>query len=585
MKRLLSFVVAVALLMGGTLLAQMESIPLDQGDAAEPETVMSEARPLKRGDEGDDVKQLQQRLKDLYYYRGPISGKFLEITEKSVRALQAAYGMDTSGEADIATLDIIYGDAYRPLEKGDSGSDVKRLQERLIELGYYWGKVSGNYLDGTTTAIGNFQIDNSIERTGKADVKTQQRLYSDDILLPTLSPGATPAPTPTASPEPDTAYPGKLSYGSKGKAVGQLQQRLLDLGFFDRKVTSGFYTHTQTAVKNFQTYNGLVPSGAVDEATWNALYLPDVVSSAATPRPSPEPTPIPYFIEVDVANQLVKVFTRDQNNEFTNLSKVFWCSTGTKSFPSEVGVHVLTGRKARSALFPTWGNATARWWMRITPEIAFHSILFSSSGAISMKSVNALGRRASHGCIRLSMADAKWVYDHIEKGVEVWIHEDAAVDPELKFANKPGEFDRKTYYHKATPAPSAQPAYSAANAPASDLKELKVGSEGEEVYWIQRRLAELGFYTGTVTGQYREGTQAAVKAYQKANQIKQTGRADKDTLTHLYETARQENPIQSPMPTDTPAEPTQTPEPVVETTETPAPEETLAPTAEPEAVG
>ena len=41
-----------------------------------------------------------------------------------------------------------------------------------------------------------------------------------------------------------------------------------------------------------------------------------------------------------------------------------------------------------------------------------------------------------------------------------------------------------------------------------------MGAQGEEVYWIQQRLAQLGFYTGTITGQYR-GTQAAVKAYQR----------------------------------------------------------------------
>jgi peptidoglycan hydrolase-like protein with peptidoglycan-binding domain len=580
MKRLLSFVLVVALLLSAAVMAQMESIPLDQGDAEAPETMTPEARTLKRGDTGDEVEQLQSRLKELLYYKGPISGKYLEMTEKAVKAVQTAYGLEATGQADSETLNIIYGQAYRPLKKGDSGADVKRLQERLIELGYYWGKVSGNYLDGTTAAIGNFQIDNGIERTGNADVATQQRIYSDDILVPTLSPGATPAPTSTASPEPDLKYPGRLSYGSKGKAVGQVQQRLKDLGFFDRKITNGFYTHTQAAVKKFQTYNGLVSDGAVGEATWNALYSADVVDVKGTPRPSPAPTPVPWFVEVDVNNQLVKVFSRDEKNEFTNLEKVFWCSTGTTSFPSEVGVHVLTGRKARSALFPTWGNATARWWVRITPEIAFHSILFSSSGAVSMKSVNRLGNRASHGCIRLSMADAKWMYDNIGKGVEVWIHEDAPTDPELKFAHKPGDFDKKTYYHKATPAPSQAPAYSAAQVPESNLKELKVGAQGEEVYWIQQRLAQLGFYTGTITGQYREGTQAAVKAYQKANSLKQTGRADKATLTHLYDTARAEFATQSPLPTDTPTQmppPTATSAPETATPESSLPEPTGGP--------
>jgi len=197
-----------------------------------------------------------------------------------------------------------------------------------------------------------------------------------------------------------------------------------------------------------------------------------------------------------------------------------------------------------------------------------------------MKSVNRLGNRASHGCIRLSMADAKWMYDNIGKGVEVWIHEDAPTDPELKFANKPGEFDKKTYYHKATPAPSQAPAYSAAQVPESNLKELKVGAQGEEVYWIQQRLAQLGFYTGTITGQYREGTQAAVKAYQKANSLKQTGRADKATLTHLYDTARAEFATQSPLPTDTPTQmppPTATSAPETATPESSLPEPTGGP--------
>ena len=132
-----------------------------------------------------------------------------------------------------------------------------------------------------------------------------------------------------------------------------------------------------------------------------------------------------------------------------------------------------------------------------------------------MGSVNKLGRPASHGCIRMTLQDAKWIYDNLGAGVEVWIHEDAPLDPELKYANRPGPFDSKAKIHLATPEPTPAPYYDGSRPPA-EPRNMKVGVEGEDVYWLQMKLKELGFYTGTVTGQYREGTKAAVKAYQIA---------------------------------------------------------------------
>ena len=54
------------------------------------------------------------------------------------------------------------------------------------------------------------------------------------------------------------------------------------------------------------------------------------------------------------------------------------------------------------------------------------------------------------------------------------------------------------------------------------------------MYWLQCRLKELGYYTGTITGGYYSGTQKAVKAFQKANGIYATGTADVETLEAIY---------------------------------------------------
>mgnify|MGYP000853780840 FL=1 len=143
--------------------AQEAVPPLDDEEVV---VVTSEGRALKFRDKGEDVAQLQTRLKDLRYYNGPVTGNYMEVTRKAIRSVQEAYGLEPTGDADLDLQEIIYGDCHRPLTKGAEGKDVSRLQTRLSELGYYWGKISGNYLDGTTAAIGHFQADNGLPKTG-----------------------------------------------------------------------------------------------------------------------------------------------------------------------------------------------------------------------------------------------------------------------------------------------------------------------------------------------------------------------------------------------------------------------------------
>ena len=540
-----------------SLCLQTAIVPPVYATEEEAVTVTSEARVLKGGDRGDDVRALQERLRALKYLDAKATGNFLSQTEKAVRAVQKAYGMAQTGEVDNDLLEIIYSDEfYRPLKKDDKGSDVSELQGRLSVLGFYLGNISGVYLDATVKAVRDFQALNGLEASGAADIATQIKLFGDDVIMPTPDPNATPAPSPAPTAPPDTSFPGKLQYGSKQKAVTTLQEQLGYLGYLDRKPTGGFYKQTQSAVKSFQKQNGLVSDGVVGEETWLALFAPDAVLPHNTPRPAPEPTPVPYFIEVDVANQLVKVFRRDGDGGFTDLHKVFTASTGTEKFPSDVGTWVLTGRRARWALFPTWGGGYAQYWTRINSSIAFHSFLYTPDRTeVKMASVNKLGRRASHGCIRLTLNDAKWIYDNIGEGTEVWIHEDGLIDPELKYANRLGEFSQKLGNHVATPEPAPRPDYDMAVTPAGGIRELKVGAEGDDVFWLQNRLKELGYYLGSVTGQYREGTRDAVKAYQRDNKLRVNGTANKETQELLYsQTAQAVAALQpTPAPTAIPA--------------------------------
>ena len=535
---------------------------------SEEDEILQVYESLRRSDTGEDVLKMQTRLKEVGYYRGPLSGEFASLTQSAVEKVQEAYGLPVTGIADDDTLEVIYGTCYLPLKNGDTGDFVKQMQTRLTKLGYFTGNITGNFYNRTVTAVMNFQKDHGLKATGKADVDTLELIYS-----PLSDPTPTPAPVPTPSPSPtpvgmtpmprtEVKYTRTLSYGSTGSLVKEVQKRLKELGFFTYgKLTEGYYKNTQAAVKAFQKMNSLPQTGTVDEQTWNILFNdPEAAdSTAATPRPSPVPLPPLYFFEVDVANQVVKVWQYDENTaDYTTLIKTFLVATGTKSHPSPLGTFTLSGRRAKYCEFPTWGGGQARYWTKINSEIAFHSVLYSDAGddsTLKVSSLKGLGKPGSHGCIRMTVADARWIYENARSGMQVWIHDDAPADPELVYAIQPGEYDSSRYAPKTTPVPTAAPVYDGAKVPEGEIKSLKKGSTGETVYWLQMKLTEMGFYSGTVTGQFREGTEKAVKQFQRSQKLEQTGIADKRTLQTLYQMVIDQNATPSPAPTVTPSVP------------------------------
>ena len=91
---------------------------------------------------------------------------------------------------------------------------------------------------------------------------------------------------------------------------------------------------------------------------------------------------------------------------------------------------------------------------------------------------------------------------------------------------------RKAYQVLAatTPAPSAAPPSLSYHAQAP---LLRVGSIGPEVILLQKRLIELGYYSGEADGKYYEGTAGAVKNFQVQNGLDADGIAGEMTLRVL----------------------------------------------------
>lgn len=572
-----------------------EAIPMDdqEGDTDDfLETEVVESRELRYGDEGDDVLELQTHLTELHYYSGNLSGMFKEGTQAAIRDFQEDFGLEETGIADDETQYLLFSTLYRPLRQGSNGEDVKQLQTRLMELGYYTGKISGNYLEGTKSAIKRMQKANQLEETGEADPETQEVLFSaravsaDEAGKPT----ATPEPSESSrfvvdenaaqevvnTPENYVPYTSDLSKGDSGNDVKRLQTRLTELEYYSGPISGNFLGKTTAAVKKLQKQNGLKEDGTVDEFLWNLIFNDEtLVLPQHTPKPTPTPTPVPFAITVDVTNQVTTVYGRDENGNYNVVVREMLCSTGTKKNPSDVGDWVLNGRHAKWCYFPKWGSH-ARYWTRINSSIAFHSVIYNSVNTmdLSISSYKALGNRASHGCIRLSVADSKWIYDNIGEGTVVTITEDLPVQQELKESLKKPPLNKKTMLPENTPEPTAEPNYISGAEPPQPLKKLVRKDSGLDVYWMQKKLKELGYYQGKCSGTFLDGTRDAVKAFQKANHLNATGVADVQTLEVMYSV---ELSTPTPVPTETP-EPTPTPAP----TETPTPVPTPEPTATPE---
>lgn len=561
MKKLLPILLSLLLLLPCAL-ADTEA---DDGEIA----IVVGHQALMYGDFGEEVANLQLKLSDLYYYDGEITGSYGDLTKAAVKAFQADFELAQTGEADEETQLLLYATQRRPLRLGCTGEDVRLLQMRLTELGYYTGKLSGTYLPATQDAVYTFQLCSGELPTGSADVDTLTLLYSDNALtwaegqqnMPEVSP--TPNPygayaTATPVPVQDIPYTRTLKYEeSSGDLVKLLQERLTELGYYSGRISGNFLGNTRNAVKAFQEQNALKVDGIVGEMTWNALFN-DADVRGVNDEPKPQP-PVPYAITVDVTNQVTTVYGLDENGEYTVVVRQMLCSTGTKANPSDVGDWVLSGRTARWCDFPQWGGH-AQFWTKINASIAFHSVIYNSYDTmnLSVKSYNNLGKRASHGCIRLTVADAKWIYDNCGESVVVTITEDLPADPELRAALKLPSLNKANMLPYVTPTPTPAPSYVPGELPSGEFRTLKKNSTGADVYWLQCKLTALGYYSGHIGGTYLDGTVKAVKAFQKDHGLSASGTADVKTLRAIY---ADELATPTPAPTATPSPvPTRTPE-------------------------
>ena len=260
-----------------TLLFSDDAIAADD-DESKPDEVVLPDRILRKGMSGDDVKSVQTRLKELGYYTGELHGNFDQKTLLAVRAFQQNNNLVVDGAAGPNTNKLLFSEKAigapadtsiiptRDLSLGDTGDDVKAVQQRLRNLGFYTSQVDGTYGSSTTSAMFHFQEMNGLTATGNGDLATYARLFSDDALNDEGVLWGTEGPDYT-----------NLKLGSTGTAVTRLQQALREL-LYDVTVTGIYDDQTKAAVIKFQKLNNLSADGIAGKATQTRLYSGSAVS-------------------------------------------------------------------------------------------------------------------------------------------------------------------------------------------------------------------------------------------------------------------------------------------------------------------
>ena len=135
-----------------------------------------------------------------------------------------------------------------------------------------------------------------------------------------------------------------------------------------------------------------------------------------------------YYIRVNRTACTVTVYAKDGNDGYIIPVKRFACSVGLPSTPTPTGTYrTLNKYRWHTLMGPSYGQ----YCTRIVGGILFHSVAGYNMTSYNLKAsdYNKLGSPASHGCVRLCVRDAKWIYDNCSLGTTVNIYDSVNPGP------------------------------------------------------------------------------------------------------------------------------------------------------------
>ena len=124
-----------------------------------------------------------------------------------------------------------------------------------------------------------------------------------------------------------------------------------------------------------------------------------------------------YNVEIDITDQKVIVYKGDK------ILRKMACSTGIiGDQDTETPLGIFAVQDKGPSFFSPKYNQGAKYYIKFFANYLIHSVPTDQKGNIIEEESIKLGSAVSHGCVRVSMENAKWMYDIIPKGSTVFIH-------------------------------------------------------------------------------------------------------------------------------------------------------------------
>ena len=340
----------------------------------------------------------------------------------------------------------------------------------------------------------------------------------------------------------------EISYGDRGNVVRAMQGRLQELGFFSGDVDGIFGDETQTAVKNFQTANGMQSTGTADEETVERMRSEDAVSKDA------------YLNSlVEQARQKESQIVAQPGDEGDVVLRV-QCRLVELGYASGEA----SGRYG-SATAESISTFQASNGLSVTGVVnaATYDALFAGS-ALPFQTAQPPQDGAEAAGLCLSLGDTGHNVEILQEFLAEYgyytLEMDGVFDEAVKAAVL--QFQRQNALAETGSVDAAmrdilssgEVAYETAYAAQLAAQPVRFGDSGAAVRLLQMRLKELGYLSGGVDGEFGTATQTAVSLFQKAHGMEVTGAADELTRARMndadatpYLKARSEGELAAPI--------------------------------------
>ena len=254
-----------------------------------------------------------------------------------------------------------------------------------------------------------------------------QSAQAEETPAPTSTPAPTPTPTDTpvfqaATPVPFLRLRRSLLPTDRDRYYDKRTGQYVVFGGFGPEDDGAFYACGE---------DGTVPCGA------EPLPMADFLVSPYAPEQRPKQDGDRWLTVYMGSESVVCFIARDGDWE---VERIMICSCSDAVHQTPLGMHYIYSKYAYKAMTRMNGIMVyAQYACRFRGHYLFHTVpIGGDSGRryqkygkkqMLIEEYEKLGQPASHGCVRLLVGDAYWIYKNCDRGTKVQVVTDAGPTP------------------------------------------------------------------------------------------------------------------------------------------------------------